>query len=112
MEKDITKTANERIHAVTSRTCQLLILRCLFLLECYKELALERGISNDSIAYALGMGEWVDDPQNYTQEGFVSALRQRYKEAEEKPTLKFPKQLCHALLASISSNKKCLCFWC
>ncbi|MEW8322408.1 MAG: ATP-binding protein [Candidatus Thiodiazotropha taylori] len=93
MGKDTKKTANVRIHTVTSRTCQLLILRCLFLLDGYKELALEHGISNDSIAYALGMGKWVDDPQNYTQEGFVLALRQRYKEAEVKPTLKFPKRL-------------------
>ncbi|MES9831925.1 MAG: ATP-binding protein [Candidatus Thiodiazotropha sp. DIVDIV] len=87
------QSGNESIQKATTVTNQLLILRTLILLEAYKNLATENSLENDAVVYALGMGEWVDNPDTYSKKRFVSEVRKRHKGAENNTKLKFPKRL-------------------
>ena len=65
------------------------LLRILLDLEAVKEWAGDDHVENDSIAYALGMGDIVEDLENYSKHELIRRLRERQQVVEAQPDANF-----------------------
>jgi len=91
--KNKTQQISDKNKKPAIKIVQLWILRTLINAEAHKEWLHETMLGNDSIAYALGLGDWAEGETAYSKDEFLATLRKMHKNIDVCTSFKLPKIL-------------------